>query len=526
MDKNLANMATSSNAWPFQEALRILKSINGKTPEKGYVLFETGYGPSGLPHIGTFGEVARTILVKNAFSTISDIPTKLIAFSDDMDGLRKVPDNIPNQEMLKLHINKPLSTVPDPFEKYSSFAEYNNEKLKSFLNQFKFEYEFKSSTNCYINGDFDKTLLNILNNYEKIINIILPTLGKDRRSTYSPFLPICENTGKVLQVPIQNINLDNGTIQYKNEQGNTIITEVTKGKCKLQWKADWAMRWAALDVNYEMNGKDLTPSFDLSKIIVQTIGGKAPVNMVYELFLDQNGEKISKSKGNGLSIEEWLSYGTEESLSLYMYQNPKRAKRLYFDTIPKNVDEYSRFLSSAKNQSIDLLLKNPVWHIHKGIFPDYNQEISYSMLLNLASVCNADNSDILWGFVSKYTTDKNQSDPLMKNLVNKALQYYKDFIAPNKKYKMPNENEIEALLALNKRLIKLNNTNDAEKIQTEVYEVGKEFNYAELKNWFTALYEILLGQTQGPRIGSFIAIYGCSETIELIKKAIKGEFVN
>ena len=286
------------------------------------------------------------------------------------------------------------------------------------------------------------------------------------------------------------------------------------------------MRWAALDVNYEMNGKDLTPSFDLSKKIVQTIGGKAPVNMVYELFLDQNGEKISKSKGNGLSIEEWLSYGTEESLTLYMYQNPKRAKRLYFDTIPKNVDEYSRFLSSAKNQDIELLIKNPVWHIHKGKIPKYNQEISYSMLLNLASVCNADNSEILWGFVSKYTKDNNQSDPLMNNLINKALQYYKDFIAPNKKYKLPSENEKMALESLNIRLGKLNNSTDAEEIQSEVYETGKEFQYDELKEWFSALYQILLGQMQGPRIGSFIAIYGCKETIDLINRAIKGELTN
>jgi len=525
MDENLKSIAEKSNAWPFQEAVRLLKSLNGKIPKKGYVLFETGYGPSGLPHIGTFGEVARTILVKNAFSVISDIPTKLIAFSDDMDGLRKVPDNVPNQEMLALHINKPLTSVPDPFEKYSSFAEHNNEKLKSFLNQFQFEYEFKSSTECYKNGDFDKTLISILNNYEKIINIVLPTLGKDRKATYSPFLPICEETGKVLQVPINKINTDNNTIQYTNENGKNITTEVTRGKCKLQWKVDWAMRWSALDVNYEMHGKDLTPSFDLSKNIVQIIGDKPPINMVYELFLDQNGEKISKSKGNGLSIEEWLAYGTKESLSLYMYQNPKRAKRLYFDTIPKHVDEYSRYVSSAKDQGLENKIKNPVWHIHNGNIPSIVQEISYSMLLNLASVCNAANPDILWGFVSKYTNN-NKPDPLMINLMDKALQYYKDFIAPNKKYKKPNDQEIAALTNLNHRLSNIKNMKDHEEIQSEVYETGKEYNYTELKDWFSSLYQILLGQEQGPRIGSFIAIYGCTEMIELINKAIKGELVN
>jgi lysyl-tRNA synthetase class 1 len=523
MDKSLRNIAKESNAWPFQEAQRLLKSLNGKTPEKGYVLFETGYGPSGLPHIGTFGEVARTILVKNAFNVLSDIPSKLISFSDDMDGFRKVPENVPNKEMLSLHLDKPLSRVPDPFEKYTSFAEHNNERLKSFLNKFKFDYEFKSSTACYINGDFDQTLLKILNNYEKIINIILPTLGKDRRTTYSPFLPICEETEKVLQVPINKINIDNGTIEYTNNKGKTVITEVTKGKCKLQWKADWAMRWAALDVNYEMNGKDLTPSFELSKNIVQILGTKAPINMVYELFLDKNGEKISKSKGNGLSIEEWLAYGTEESLSLYMYQNPKRAKKLYFDTIPKLVDEYSKYVTGSKDQNIEIKIKNPVWHIHNGNIPDNIPTISYAMLLNLASVCNAKNSEILWGFVSKYTNNNDQSDPLMNNLINKALQYYKDFVAPYKKYKKPNENEISALQNLNQRLAKIKNTSDHEEIQSEIYETGKEYNYTELREWFSALYEILLGQKQGPRMGSFIAIYGCEETRELINKAIQGK---
>ena len=523
MDKSLRNIAKESNAWPFQEAQRLLKSLNGKTPEKGYVLFETGYGPSGLPHIGTFGEVARTILVKNAFNVLSDIPSKLIVFSDDMDGFRKVPENVPNKEMLSLHLDKPLSRVPDPFEKYTSFAEHNNERLKSFLNKFKFDYEFKSSTACYINGDFDQTLLKILNNYEKIINIILPTLGKDRRTTYSPFLPICEETEKVLQVPINKINIDNGTIEYTNNKGKTVITEITKGKCKLQWKADWAMRWAALDVNYEMNGKDLTPSFELSKNIVQILGTKAPINMVYELFLDKNGEKISKSKGNGLSIEEWLAYGTNESLSLYMYQNPKRAKKLYFDTIPKLVDEYSKYVTGSKDQNIEIKIKNPVWHIHNGNIPDNIPIISYTMLLNLASVCNAKNSEILWGFVSKYTNNNNQSDPLMNNLINKALQYYKDFVAPYKKYKKPNENEISALQNLNQRLSKIKNTSDHEEIQSEIYETGKEYNYTELREWFSALYEILLGQKQGPRMGSFIAIYGCEETRELINKAIQGK---
>jgi len=522
IDKEIANQ---SNAWPFKEAQRLLKSINHKTPKKGYVLFETGYGPSGLPHIGTFGEVARTIFIKNAFNIISKIPSKLIAFSDDMDGLRKVPDNVPNQKMLSMHMDMPLSKIPDPFEKYNSFAEHNNEKLKSFLDKFNFEYEFKSSTESYLNGDFDETLLKILNNYNEIMEIILPTLGKERRNSYSPFLPICEETNKVLQVPIRNINLDNGTIEYTNNNNKTIRTEVTSGKCKLQWKADWAMRWAALDVNYEMNGKDLTPSFDLSKNIVKKIGGKPPVNMVYELFLDQNGEKISKSKGNGLSIEEWLNYGTEESLALFMYQNPQRAKKLYFDVIPKNVDEYTKYVNNFFKEDMENKLKNPTWHIHNGNIPNNNLEISYSMILNLASVCNADSPDILWGFISKYSKN-DKLDPWMKNLINKSLNYYKDFVKPYKKYRKPNKNETLALESLIKRLSKLKNDSPEEVIQSEVYEVGKEFQYTELREWFATLYETLLGQKQGPRMGTFISIYGCDKTIELIKMSINGKLVN
>tara|TARA_B100000686_G_scaffold149590_1_gene156841 strand:+ start:2510 stop:4084 length:1575 start_codon:yes stop_codon:yes gene_type:complete len=518
-------IANKSNAWPFKEAQRLLKAINNKTPKKGYVLFETGYGPSGLPHIGTFGEVARTIFVKNAFNIISKIPSKLIAFSDDMDGLRKIPDNVPNQKMLSMHLDMPLSKIPDPFEKYNSFAEHNNEKLKSFLNKFNFKYEFKSSTESYLNGDFDETLLKILNNYNEIMDIIIPTLGKERRNTYSPFLPICEETNKVLQVPIRNINLDNGTIEYTNSNNKTIITEVTSGKCKLQWKADWAMRWAALDVNYEMNGKDLTPSFDLSKNIVKKIDGKPPVNMVYELFLDQNGEKISKSKGNGLSIEEWLNYGTKDSLSLFMYQNPQRAKKLYFDIIPKNVDEYTKYINNFATEDLEKKLKNPAWHIHNGDIPNHNSDISYSMMLNLASVCNADSPETLWGFMSKYSNN-NELDPLIKNLINKSLNYYKDFVEPYKKYRKPNKNETLALESLIKRLSKLENDSPEELIQSEVYEVGKEFQYTELREWFATLYETLLGQKQGPRIGTFISIYGCDKTIELIKMSINGELMN
>ena len=525
MVANIKNIAEQSSAWPFREANKLLKFFNNNTPKKGYILFETGYGPSGLPHIGTFGEVARTTMVKNAFNKISSIPSKLIAFSDDMDGLRKVPENVPNKNLLEQYIDKPLTRVPDPFEKYASFAEHNNENLKQFLNQFNFEYDFVSSTKCYLNGIFDSTLLKILNNYDKIMEIILPTLGKERRATYSPFLPICEQSGKVLQVPVININTDNGTIKYKREDGKSVVTKVTKGKCKLQWKADWAMRWVALDVNYEMNGKDLIPSYELSKRIVNSIGHKAPINMTYELFLDENGEKISKSKGNGLSLQDWLAYGTEESLSLYMFQNPQRAKKLYFNVIPKHVDEYTRFLNSANDQEMESLLKNPIWHIHNGNFPKLSNPISYSMILNLASVCNATSPEILKGFIYKYLKNYKKEDSYLDTLITKALKYYNDFIHPYKQYKKPNEKEIIALKELVERLSNIKDNTDDQSIQYEIYETGKSNNYKNLKEWFVSLYEILLGQKEGPRMGTFIAIYGCNETIDLIHTAIEGKLI-
>ena len=523
MVKNIKNIAQESSVWPFREACKLDKLFSKNTPKKGYILFETGYGPSGLPHIGTFSEVARTTMVKNALNKISPIPTKLITFSDDMDGLRKIPENVPNKKMLESYIDRPLSQIPDPFEKYGSFAEHNNEKLKQFLNQFGFEYEFMSSTKCYHDGIFDDTLLKILENYHKIMEIILPTLGKERRLTYSPFLPICEKSGKVLQVPIENININNGTIKYNREDGKSVITEVIKGKCKLQWKADWAMRWAALDVNYEMNGKDLNTSYELSKSIVTAIGHKAPINMTYELFLDENGEKISKSKGNGLSLEDWLTYGTKESLSLYMFQNPQRAKKLYFDVIPKHVDEYTRFLNSAKKEEIDDLLKNPTWHIHNGKIPKIYNQISYYMLLNLASASNATSPEILRGFIDKYIKTTNTKDSYLDTLIGKVLKYYKDFIYPNKKYKKPNKKEIIALKELIDRISNIKNESDHQSIQYEIYETGKNNNYENLKDWFSCLYEILLGQKEGPRMGSFISIYGRKKTINLIQEAIDGK---
>lgn len=519
------DIALSSNAWPFQEAEAILKRIGGKTPKKGYVLFETGYGPSGLPHIGTFGEVARTCMVMRAFRELSDIPTLLIAFSDDMDGMRKIPENLPNQEMLREHLHKPLTSVPDPYGTHESFGHHMNARLCAFLDHFNFKYKFQSATEYYKSGQFDETLLKVLKHYDEIMKVMLPTLGEERQQTYSPFLPICQKTNHVLQVPIIDRNVKNGTITFVDESGETIISPVTEGRCKLQWKPDLAARWVSLDVDYEMYGKDHLASAPLYTKICQVLGGNPPHQYHYELFLDELGQKISKSKGNGLTIEEWLRYAPTESLAYYMYQSPKKAKRLYFDVIPKAVDEYLTFLSKFPEQEGKERFANPVWHIHNGTPPESEAHgLSFALLLNLASACNPQDKSVLWGFISRYAKDATPDTcPHLDLLVQHAIHYYEDFVKPAKQYRAATDDENAALKELVAALKKLPDSSTAEEIQNEIYAVGK-VRYAEnLRAWFQALYEILLGQSQGPRFGSFVALYGIQETLTLIGRALKGE---
>lgn len=521
---DLKTLGADAKAWPFVEARSILKRTGGAAPEKGYVLFETGYGPSGLPHIGTFGEVVRTTMVRRAFEAVSDIPTKLFAFSDDMDGLRKVPDNVPEQDMMAEHLGKPLTRVPDPFGTHDSFGAHNNARLQSFLDAFGFDYEFKSATECYRSGEFDDTLLKILERYDPVINTILPTLGEERRATYSPFLPVCEKTGRVLQVPVTERKVDAGTIVYQDEDGSLVETPVTGGRCKLQWKADWAMRWAALSVDYEMSGKDLIDSVRLSSRICQILGGKPPEGFTYELFLDENGEKISKSRGNGLSVEEWLEYATPESLALYMYNSPKKAKRLYFDAIPRHVDDYLTHLEKFGEQEDAPQLENPVWHIHNGAPPAPEGHVTFGLLLNLVSVCNSEDPVVLWGFITRYAPDATpETAPTLDKLVGYSIAYYRDFVKPNKSYRAPSDMERAALDDLVASLNTLPADADAETIQTEVYEIGKRHDFENLRDWFKALYEVLLGQSQGPRFGSFVALYGKDETVDLVTRVLAGE---
>jgi lysyl-tRNA synthetase, class I len=511
-----------TNAWPFVEAKKMLRERKSFIEKKGKILLQTGYGPSGLPHIGTFGEVARTSMMVNALKHLTDIPTEIITFSDDMDGLRKVPENIPNHKLLEDNLHKPLTEVPDPFEKFRSFGEHNNEMLKDFLNSFNFNYNFKSSTLLYKSGFFNSALQLILENYEGIMNIILPTLGKERQITYSPFLPICPESGHVLEIPVLEIDKDKSKIIFDNN-GKKLEKNILDGNCKLQWKVDWAMRWYALDIDFEMYGKDLIESAILSTKIIKLIGKNNPSGFAYELFLDEKGEKISKSKGNGITIDQWLKYASPESLSLYMYQNPKRAKKLYKEIVPKAVDEYLDFIEKAKNQDELQILMNPVWHVHNGVIPNENTIMSFSMLLNLVETSNADTKELLWKFVKKYKTNIEEKNyPIFDSLVGYAIKYFNDVIKSQKKYKIPDKDEKLALEALIKTLEKCNDQMSPEDIQTLIYSSGKENGYSEnLRDWFKLIYEVVFGDENGPRMGFFISFFGVNETKELIIKKIK-----
>ncbi len=517
-------IAHSAKAWPFAEARELASRIGQAAPAKGYVLFETGYGPSGLPHIGTFGEVVRTNMVRHAFTVLSPLPTRLFAFSDDMDGLRGVPDNIPDRDLVAQHLGKPLTSIPDPFGESESYGHTMNARLRAFLDRFGFDYEFLSATECYRSGRFDPTLCAVLDHYDAIMDVVRPTLGPERRATYSPFLPLCPRTGRVLQVPVVARDVDAATITYRNEDAKLVEVPVTGGHCKLQWKVDWAMRWTALEVDYEMSGKDLIDSVRLSSRIARILGGKPPAGFTYELFLDEAGEKISKSRGNGLTVDEWLRYASPESLALFMYQAPRKAKRLYFDVIPRAVDEHLGLLAAYPGLDEAARLDNPAWHVHGGAPPGESVPLSFAVLLNLASVCNTDDPGVLWGFVSRYATGaRADTHPILDSLVHYAIAYFVDFVKPAKRYRAPTPDERAALEDLAAMLSALPAGADAEAIQYEVYEVGKRHGFAALRDWFRALYELLLGQSAGPRMGSFIALYGLGETVALIQRVLAGE---
>ncbi len=521
---DLMALAQDAKSWPFAEARGLIKRLD-RMNHDGEVVFQTGYGPSGLPHIGTFGEVARTTMVRRAFEALTGAKTRLISFSDDMDGMRKIPPTVPDPKPLEPYLQRPLADVPDPFGTHESFSAHNNARLRAFLDQFGFDYEFLSSAEQYRSGVFDEMLMRMLERYDAVMDIILPTLGAERRETYSPFLPISPKTGRVLYVPLIERDAKTGMIVFEDEDGEKIEQSVKGGNAKLQWKADWAGRWFALNVDYEMSGEDLTESVRLSNRIVKALGAEPPAGFNYQLFLDEKGQKISKTKGNGLTIEEWLRYASPESLSLYMFTAPKKAKKLYFDIIPKTADEYLSHLGKYAGQAKETPAKaidNPVWHIHEGRPPAEDPSVTFALLLNLVSAASASDKDQLWGYIKVYNPELSaQSHPSLDELVGYAIRYYEDFVEPNKTYRSPTQMERAALEALVERLNALEeDTNDSDQLQTLVFDAGKTQEFDNLRNWFKAIYEICFGQSEGPRMGNFIAIYGVKNTATMLQNAL------
>ncbi len=533
----MRDAANTSKAWPFEEARKLVARYKGKTPEKGYVLFETGYGPSGLPHIGTFGEVARTTMIRRAFEAISDIPTRLICFSDDVDGMRKVPENVPDPVALREHLQKPLTSVPDPYGTHESYGHHNNAMLRRFLDTFGFEYEFISATEFYKSGKFDEVLLRAAARYDEVMAVMLKSLREERQQTYSIFLPIHPETGRVLYVPMKHVDGDKGEITFDDEDGREWTLPVTGGNVKLQWKPDFGARWAALDVDFEMYGKDHSTNTPIYDRICEILGGRKPEHYVYELFLDESGEKISKSKGNGLTIDAWLTYASTESLSYYMFLKPRTAKRLSWDVIPKAVDEYHQQLRAYPDQTVEQQLANPVWHIHGGQPPASGMVVSFSLLLNLASVARAQDKAALWGFIRQYAPEAApETHPDLDQAAGFAVRYFHDFVAPTLSFRAPTDAERTAIeaLATDLRAIAASgqvppafadqfDSLNEELFMSVVRDTGKAHGFDSLRDWFKVLYEVLLGSSQGPRWGSFIALYGVAETVALIDKALAGE---
>jgi len=520
-DETIRNAALTAKAWPYEEARKLIKRWPEGKPNGEAILFETGYGPSGLPHIGTFNEVLRTTMVRHAYEELTGHPTRLIAFSDDMDGLRKVPDNVPEQDMLTAHLGQPLTRVPDPFGTHSSFAAHNNAKLRHFLDRFGFDYEFASSTELYASGRFDDAIRGVLREWDAILGVMLPTLREERRLTYSPVLPLSPTSGRVLQVPVRVVDPQTGTIAFTDEDGTEVEQSALGGLSKLQWKVDWAMRWVALGVDYEMAGKDLIDSTIQSGKIARILGSRPPEGFNYEMFLDEKGEKISKSKGNGLSLDQWLTYGSEESLAFFAYREPRKAKSLHIGVIPRAVDEYLQFRGNYAAQAVEQKLGNPVHHIHAGKVPTEALPLTYGLMLNLASLPGVSDKATAWKFVQRYAPGTApETDPELDNLIGLAVNYARDFVAPTLQRRAPVGHEIDALKELDAELAKLDPATPGDEIQTLVFEIGKHHPFESLRHWFQALYETLLGSSQGPRMGSFIALYGIDNSRKLIAEAL------
>ena len=513
--------------WPFKEAAQIVKLRKPRSDRP--VLFETGFGPSGLPHIGTFAEVARTSWVRNAFEEVTGLDTRLMTFSDDMDGLRKVPLNFPNQRMLKEHLGRPLCTIPDPFSESDCFSGYMNNKLRDFLDTYQFNYEFKSSSVSYKGGDFDQGLAILLEKVQDVHSIVAPTLGEEKRDSWSPFLPICPSCGSVYSTRVTEYFPSRGEIGFVCDGnggdfagcGAEGEVSIFSGNVKVGWKMDWALRWYTYEVDYEMYGKDLIESAKLSGRIVRLMGKHPPVGMNYELFLDEEGKKISKSVGKGLTVDTWVEYAPIESLLYYIFQNPRRARRLYWDVVPKCVDDYLDALRKYPTIEPEKSPEQALWHIYGrgNSVPSYGAQVNFSMVGNLISALGTDAPDLLVEYLNRYDKKSDDYPVVIKELIRKGMNYYRDFILPKKQYRTPLASEADQLRQLLFALEGADFLNE-EELQAIPFELARK-NNIDPKLFFQMFYEIVLGQQRGPRFGSFAKMLGLEHIQQMLNKRIE-----
>ena len=521
----------SFDLWPYEEARKLVDRAQGYQPGRP-VIFESGFGPSGLPHLGTMCEVLRPAYVRRALENVGDgRPARLIVFIDDIDGLRKVPESVPHRDEWKRYLGQPVARIPDPFGCCKSFADHMIDLLSKFLAPVEVDLELARASEMYASGRFDDALKLMLDKREDIIRVITPTLREENRAGWSPFMPICPACGQVNSTRVVAYHPDRAAVEFSCERdfggahgcGHRAEQSVLGGNAKVGWKVDWALRWYVLKVDYELYGKDLIDSARLSGQILRLLGGKPPIGFPFEMFLDEEGHKISKSVGRGVTVDDWQRYAPIEVLKYFLLLSPRRARKLFIETIPQYVDEYLDALreyaradnvEARRNMALEFVLQSRSSR-------RFDSSLTYSMTMNLVAALGSSDRDLIWKYLTRYDpaiAGDAETEALGRTLMDCALNYYADFIEPTKKRYAPNNSEREQL----KKLIEFLEANpDApgDEIEKKIYDLGREY-YPKPGNIFPLLYRVLLGQDRGPRLGAFIRLATPARVVELLNASL------
>ena len=528
---------TSELLWPYEEARKVAERV-ARYEAGRPAIFQSGFGPSGMPHLGTMAELLRPSYVRKAFERLAQSgsieparPARLIVFIDDMDGLRKVPENIPNRETTSFHLGEPVSRIPDPFgDCHPSFSEHMLSLLEKFLAPVEIEFELIKSTEMYGSGQFDEALKLILARHQQIIEIIAPTLREENRAGWSPVMPVCPSCGQVNSTLVTGYHPERASVEFsceKNIGGSKSCgfkgeQSVLGGKAKVGWKVDWALRWYALKVDYELYGKDLIDSARLSGQILKVLGGKPPLGFPFEMFLDEEGHKVSKSVGRGVTVDQWTRYAPIEVLKYFLLVNPRRARKLFLEAIPQYVDDYldalRAYAAAPENERGNL----PIDLVIQRTTPRrFDSELTFGMIMNLVSALGTGDRDLIWNYLTGYDpriAGNPDTERMGKTLMECALNVYADFIEPTKKRYLPEANERDQLRALMEFLVG-NSGATAEEIEKKIYDLGRE-NYDKPGKIFPLLYRVLLGQERGPRLGAFIKLATPQRMIEILNNSL------